>query len=246
MIWQLALQEWRRARSSLLFWLLLALGQLVVAWLVFAQVEGFARIGPQLTASGSRLSATDLVITPTLGSLVLLLLISVPLLAQGGFAGEQRSGRLALWLSAPVSSAQLVLGRTLGLYLCLLPVLLSTSATLAATGLGLELDWPRFSLGLAALLLFGLWLSTVMVTLSSLTEHPAAVLALGYGTLLFVWLLDSFVEPGTAVYWAALLPHLQPAFEGLLRSSDVVFFLSTGLAAFGVAVYRIALRRGEL
>jgi ABC-2 type transport system permease protein len=245
-IWQLARHEWRRARASLLFWLLLALGQLVVAWLVFAQIEGFARIGPQLAASGSRLSATDLVVAPTLGSLVLVLLISVPLMAQGGFAGEQRSGRLALWLSVPVSSAQLVMGRTLGLFLSVLPLLFSAAATLAATGLGIELDWPRLVLGLAALLLFGLWLSCVMVALSTLAEHPAAVLALGYGTLLFVWLLDSFVEPDTSLHWAALLPHLQPAFDGLLRSSDIMFFLSTGLAAIGFAVYRIARRRGEI
>lgn len=246
MIWRLARHEWRRTRATLLFWLLLAAGQLVIAWLIYAQIELYDRMAPQLTASGSRLGATDLIITPTFGSMVLLLLIAVPLLTQGGYAGESRSGRLSLWLGAPVSSVALVFSRIIGVFLATLPLLLSTSLTLGLTGIGIEVDWPRFFTGLGLLGLYALWLSCVTVSLSTLVDHPAAALAMSYGVLLFLWLLDEFVAAETGLYWLALLPHTESAFEGLLRSTDLVFFAVTGSAAIGLAIYRLATWRGEL
>ena len=83
MIADIALHEWRRLRAGLSFWLLLALTQLIVAWLAFAQLEAFAEIAPQLKAGAATLGATDLVVMPTLNSLLLLLLLLCPLLAMG-------------------------------------------------------------------------------------------------------------------------------------------------------------------
>lgn len=246
MIWQLAWHEWRRARAGLLFWLLLAITQLLIAWLLFAQLEAFARIAPQLDTSGTRLDVMDLVIAPTLGSLLLVMLFTTPLLAQGGFAGEQRSGRLPLWLSAPLGSTELVLGRITGVFLCSLPLLLSGALTLALIGLGIGLDWPRLALGIGMLMLFALWLSALVVGLSTLVDHPAAALAIAYSVVLFLWLLDSLLHADASWYWAALLPHLETAFRGLLRSTDIVFFVATGGAMAWLGIYRIARRRGDL
>lgn len=246
MIWTIALHEWRRLRAGLMYWLLLAFGQLTIAWLAFAQLEAFARIAPQLKAGGATLGVMDLVISPSLGSLVLIMLLAGPLLAMGGFAGEARNGRLALWLSAPASSRQLVLGKVAGLWLASLPLLLSGLLTLALFGLGITLDWPRFGLSSAVLLLMCLWLSSVVVLVSTLVDHPAAALTVSYGGLLLLWLLDSISDTTTPWHWLALLPHMEPGFRGLLRSQDLVFFLATGAAAVLLAVYRIARRRGEV
>jgi ABC-2 type transport system permease protein len=230
----------------MMFWVLLAFTQLIIAWLSFAQLQAFAEIAPQLKAGGSRLGAMDLVVMPTLNSLVLLLLLASPLLAMGSMAGEIRSGRIALWLSAPVSARQIVLGKALGLALASLPLLASSLATLAALGLGIELDGPRFALAAVWLLLFVLWLGCVNLFLSSLFDHPAAALAASYGVLLFLWLLDSLSGPTAPWHWWALLPHLEPALEGLWRSQDLAFFVATGLAALLLAAYAVARRRGEV
>ncbi len=246
MIWAIALHEWRRLRSSLLFWLLLAFAQLVIGWLTFAQLEAFAEIAPQIKASASTLGTMDLVITPTLNSLVLLLLLAIPLLAMGSLAGETRSGRMALWLSAPVSSSQIILGKTLGLWFASLPLLLSAALTLMALGLGVALDWPRCAAAFGGLVLFSLWLSCVAVLLSGLFDHPAAALAASYGVLLSLWLLDSLSEGTANWHWFALMPHLTPWFEGLVRSQDLAFFLGSGSAAVLAASFGIARRRGEI
>ena len=246
MIWRIAWHDWRRLAAGLMFWLLLAFGQLIIAWLAFAQLEAFATIAPQLKAGGSTLGVTDLVLVPTLNSLVLVLLLATPLLAMGGLAGEAHSGRLTLWLSAPASSSQIVGGKILGLWFATLPLLLSSIATLALFGLGMQIDWPRFMLASAYLALFCLWLSAIVVLLSALPDHPAAALALSYGVLLFLWLLDSISNADAPWHWLAFAAHLEPGFRGLLRSQDLVFFIASSLAASLLGTYLVARRRGEL
>lgn len=229
-----------------MYWLLLAAGQLIIAVLLFAQLEAFARIGPQLAAAGSQLSPTDLIIAPTLGTLLLVLLLCAPLMAQGGFAGEQHSGRLPLWLSSPVSTTRLFVGRTLGLFLSMLPLLMTTTLTLALTGLGIEIDARRLALAISMLLLCSLWLSALVIALSTLLDHPAAVLALSYTVVLCLWLLDSLATSGATPLWLALLPHIEPAISGLLRGQDLAYFLITGAALGLIGIYRLARRRGEV
>ncbi len=246
MIRAIARHEWRRLRAGMMFWLLLAFSQLILAWLAFAQLEAFAKIAPQLKATGSQLGATDLVIMPTFNTLVLVLLLGVPVLAMGSLASETHSGRMVLWLSSPASSSGIVIGKLLGLWLGTLPLLLSAALTLATFGLGIELDWPRFGLAVAGLLLFSLWLAAVALFVSGLFDHPAAALAATYGVLLFLWLLDSFSNAQAPWYWLALLPHIKPWLQGLLRSQDLLFFVPTGGAAALLATYAIARRRGEV
>jgi len=246
MIGVIALHEWRRLRAGMMFWVLLAFGQLIIAWLGFAQLEAFAKIAPQLKAAGSLLGVTDLVLVPTLNTLVLIMLLGMPLLAMGSLAGETHSGRISLWLSSPVSGSQIILGKILGLWLASMPLLLSACATLAALGLGIDFDWPRFLLAVAGMLLLSLWLGCIALFISGLFDHPAAALAASYGALLFLWLLDSLSGTGAPWYWLALLPHVEPWFQGLLRSQDIVFFVATGAVAAQLGVYSIARRRGEI
>ena len=246
MIWAIARHEWRRQRAGMVFWLLLGFGQLIIAWLFFMQLQVFAKITPQLKAAGSAIGAMDLVIVPTLNTLVMVLMLGTPLLAMGSLAGETRSGRIAVWLSAPVSGRQIVFGKSLGLCLGMLPLVLGGTLMLATLGLGVDLDWPRFVLAVGGLLLSSLWLGCITLLVSGLLDHPAAALAASYGILLFLWFLDSFIGPDAPWYWFALLPHIKPWFGGLLRTEDIAFFVGTGAAALLAATFLIARRRGEV
>jgi ABC-2 type transport system permease protein len=244
MTWAIAAHEWRRLRSGLGFWILLALTQLAIAWLAFAQLEALAGIAPRLKAANATIGATELVVMPTLNSLVLLLLLVGPLLAMGSLAGERRSGRIALWLSSPAGSGSIALGKTLGLWLGLLPLVATACATLALLGTGIALDVPRFLLAVAGLLLFSLWLSCITVWLSGLFDHPAAALAASYGLLLALWLLDSFAGGEARWETVALLPHIEPLLRGLLRGEDLLYFASTGAAAVLLTIHRLDRQRG--
>jgi len=246
LITAIAYQQWLHLRCGLLFWLLLGFGQLLIAWLAFAQFETFAEIAPQLKAAGSNLGATELVIVPTLNSLVLLLLVLVPLLAMGSLASESRSGRLEVWLTAPVHGYQVIVGKALGIWLASLPILAATLVTLVLLGLGIAIDWRLYVLAATGLIALALWLSCICLLFSTMLDHPAAALAASLGILVFLWLLDSFGEPGATWHRAALLPHVRPWLEGLLRSQDIAYFVVTGSAALLLATYLFDRRRGIL
>lgn len=246
MIRHIALHEWTRLTAGMLFWLQFGATQLLVAWLAFAQLEAFAAIAPQLQAAGSMLNATDLVIEPTLHSLVLILLIVMPLLAMGSLAGEVHSGRIGFWLAAPVSTRQIVLGKALGLWLCSLPLLFTTLSTMALLGLFIAVDWQAFLLATLGLLLLSLWLSSVTLMFSALFDHPAAALSAALGLLIFLWLLDSFGNDDPEWAGLALLPHVKPWLQGYLRSQDMVYFLVTGSACLLMTAFLLARRRGEI
>ena len=140
--------------------------------------------------------------------------------------------------------ASIVIGKVLGLWLGLLPLVLSGCLTLALLGLGVELDLPRLAVTVGGLLLISLWLAAIAVLLSALFDHPAAALAASYGVLLFVWLLDSLSGSDAAWHAWALMPHVEPLLLGLLRSQDLLYFLSTGVAAVLITIQLIDRRRG--
>jgi ABC-2 type transport system permease protein len=247
MIAAIARHEFHRLRTGLLFWLLLGIGQGIVAWLAFAQFEAFAAIAPGLRTAGTGLDATSLVIVPTLNSLVLWLVVAVPSLAMGSLAGERRSGRIEAWFSAPLRMHQVAAGKVLGVWLATLPVLASCLLTLALFGLGITVDWTLFLLAVAGLVLLALWMSALGVLCSAGFDHPAAALVTALGILLFLWLLDTLVtDASSGLLRLALLPHAQPWLGGLLRLQDIAYFVVSGGAVFLLTVYTLARRRGEL
>ncbi len=148
MIGQLLRHELRLRLLTPTWWLLTAATWLICAWLLFAQLQVYQVILPQLTASGSNLGVNDLLIAPTLNTLAMLLLIGIPLLGMSAIAGERRSGRLPLLLAAPLSLPQLLLGKWLGILLPGALIAAGILGMLASLALGMQLDWPRLAVAL--------------------------------------------------------------------------------------------------
>lgn len=237
----------REVRARLLsptFWLLFAGGWVICAWMLFAQLQVYEQILPQLVASDVPLGVNDLLVTPTLNTLALLLLFIVPPLGMGSLAAEQRSGRLQMLLATPLSTAQLLIGKWLGI---LLPTLLIVSGLLlipASLALGAHLQWDRLAVALLALCLHAALLSAITLLCSSLTRQPATALASALLSAGFLWLMDTFARAEVSWRWLALAPHLDPGLRGTLRSDDIGYFLLlTGAALVATAI--VLLRQRE-
>ena len=169
------------------------------------------------------------VIQPFVSTLGLLLVLFMPVVTMRVLSEEQGGGAMALLLSSPVSSAQVVIGKWLGLWAFfggLLGVgLLYVPATLFFFG-----DPPLASLLTAALgvaLLTGLG-SALGVMAASLSSSQILAAVVSWATLMGLWILsflassDSVLQPvGQMV---GLMVHLEPFGEGLVRSNDLVWF----------------------
>ncbi|WP_275097372.1 ABC transporter permease [Sedimenticola hydrogenitrophicus] len=245
MIRAVAGRELRALFLSPLAWSLLGVAMIILAWLFLVQIESFMQLQPKLIAGASELGVTDLVVAPLFDSGAMVLLLLTPLLTMRLLSEEQRSGTIRLLFSAPISTAQIVLGKYLAMLgvfglLLLLIALLPLSLLLGGT-----LDLGRLA---ATLLGMGLLLacySAIGLFLSSLTEQPAVAAISSYGLLLFLWIVNlSGSDDRSGLFeWLSLTSHYRPFLDGVVRSGDLAYFLLLIIASLLMAIHHLESRR---
>jgi len=243
MILAIARQELTRLFYSPLAWVLLAAQQLILAWIFLRVLERFSGLEAAQRTAG----LTQELTLNLFGFASALALFSVPLLTMRLFSEELRSGSFTLLASAPVSMAGILFGKLLGLagmlaLLTALPLLLSLSL----------LPWSPLDTGLLFAASLGLGLAmlsfaAVGLFCSALTTQPAAAAAAAYGILLLLSVANQsgvYVEAGTPVLgWLAWNEHILPFLLGLVRSSDLAYFLILSGLFLALALQQLERRR---
>lgn len=229
MILTIAGRELRSLFLSSLAWSLLAVMQFILAWLFLIQVENFTRIQSRLVSMENAPGLTDLIVVPLFGNVAIITLLLIPLLSMRLISEELRSGTFSLLLSAPVSITRIVLGKYLGL-LAMLATVLSISAVMALSLLaGGELDLGRLAAGLLGLGLLLAAAAAIGLYLSTLSPQPVVTAVSSYGLLLFLWLINMAAGSdgkGSELFaWIAMPTHFDRLLSGLVRSSDLIYFL---------------------
>jgi len=243
MILTIAARELRSLFLSPLAWSLLAVMQFILAWLFLVQLENFALIQPRLASMENAPGVTDLIVVPLFSNVAILTLLLIPLLSMRLISEELRSGTFALLLSAPVSISRIVLGKYLGL-LGMLGIILLMSSVMALSLLaGGVLDVGRLVAGLLGLGLVMAAAAAVGLYMSTLSAQPGVAAVGSYGLLLFLWLINLAAGAegkGSALFaWIAMPTHFDHMLSGLVRSSDLIYFiLCIGLCLI-LAVRRI-------
>ncbi|MCF6353995.1 MAG: ABC transporter permease subunit [Candidatus Polarisedimenticolaceae bacterium] len=229
MILTIAGRELRSLFLSPLAWNLLAVMQFILAWLFLVQMENFTRLQSRLLRLENAPGLTDLIVVPLLGNVAIITLLLIPLLSMRLISEELRSGTFSLLCSAPISIYQIVLGKYLGL-LAMLGVILSMGAVMALSLLsGGELDLGRLAAGLLGLGLVLAAAAAIGLYLSTLSPQPVVAAVGSYGLLLFLWLINLAAGAegkGSALFaWMAMPTHFDRLLSGLVRSSDLIYFL---------------------
>ena len=237
----------RRELASLLYsplaWVLLAAQQLMLAWVFLRVLERFSGLEAAQRSAG----LTQELTLNLFGFAAALALFSVPLLTMRLFSEELRSGSFTLLASAPISPAQILFGKLLGLAgmlaaLTTLPLLLSLSL----------LPWSPLDSGLllAATLGLGLTMLTfaaIGLFCSALTSQPAAAAAAAYGILLLLSVANqsgAYADAATpTLSWLAWNEHFLPFLLGLVRTSDLAYFLILSGLFLALALHRLEQRR---
>jgi ABC-2 type transport system permease protein len=175
------------------------------------------------------------VIDPLLHDLSIVLLIVMPALTMRVFAEEKRTGTYELLLTAPVRTAEIVVGKFLA------------SAAFILIMVGLAWIFPLILIvfgnpeigvmfaGYLGLALLALAFASVGLFTSSLTQNQiiAATSSFGLLILLYVisWVGATGTTAGAILKYLSLPDHFSTMTRGVIDTSDLVFFLSVILVA---------------
>jgi ABC-2 type transport system permease protein len=224
MIRTIAAKELRSLFVSPLAWVLLAVLQVVMAWIFLLRLDAFMELQPRLAQLANAPGATELIVAATFSAAAMILMMAVPLLSMRLIAEERRNRTMSLLMSAPVSMTQIVLGKFAGLVAFLLvPVILLASMGMTL-GLGTQVDFGLIATNALGLALLVATFAAVGLFASSLTRQPVAAAVLALGLLLGSWLASMATPDPTSVLQMISVTRRFESFNaGMIDSSDVVW-----------------------
>ncbi len=229
MIFTIALRELKSLFLSPLAWALLAVMQLILAYLFLSQLDTYMYWQPQLAGMEGAPGVTEIIITPLLKTAGFLILWVAPAMTMRVFSDEQRNGTLPLLFSAPLSMTEIVLGKFLGIFLFFLILLVMLLAMPLSLYAGASLDSGKLAAGAVGLMLLLAAFSAIGVFMSSLTEQPVIAAISTFGLLLLLWIIDwsgTEREDVSGLFsYLSMQTHLESFMNGLFSSTDVIYYL---------------------
>jgi ABC-2 type transport system permease protein len=223
MAFRIAWRELRNLFLSPLAWCVLAVVQLILAWMFLASVEGF-RGNPAGVAG-----VTDTVAAGLYSVSTIVMLLVIPLLTMRLVSEERRSGSLTLLLSAPVRMSEIVLGKYLGLLAFLAIMVGMITLMPLSLAMGTHLDYGKLAADVLGLLLLVGAFAAAGLYMSTLTRQPVVAAISTFGLLLFLWVVN-WLSQGDARYsavlhYVSLIDHYGSLLRGSFDSSDVIYYL---------------------
>lgn len=226
MIFTIGVRELKSLFLSPLAWSILAVVQLILAYLFLGRVELFQMYQSQLMAMDGAPGVTEIVMPDLLGNAAIILLLVVPLLTMRLVAEERRNRTLALLFSAPLSMTEIVLGKFLGVLLFLLALLVLIALMPLSLLAGAGLDFGLLASGFLGLALLLASFTAVGLFMSTLTQYTTVAAISTFGALLLFWILDWSGQGFNGGNWLAYLSlfnHYKPFLDGIFDSGDAVY-----------------------
>ncbi len=229
MIVTIALRELKSLFLSPLAWAILAVLQLIMAYLFLSQLETFLGLQSRLAGVEGAPGVTDIVVAPLLQTIGFVMLLITPVLTMRVFSDEKRNRTLTLLLSAPVSITDIVLGKFFGVLVFLLLLLLMLAAMPLSLYAGTTLDGGKLLAGLLGLVLLFSAFAAIGLYMSSLTEQPVIAAVTSFGLLLLLWIIDwsggTGAEASGLFRYLSLQAHLESFLKGIFSTADLVYYL---------------------
>ncbi len=191
-----------------------------------------------------RMNLTDMVASPLVLNMGVILIFVVPFLTMRLLAEERRQKTMELLMTAPIRSGEIVLGKYLAA-LCVLLVVVAITAVFPAllaswgtgSGGGSAVEWQTVGAALAGLFLCGAGFVAVGLFVSALTESQVVAALITFLVLLLTWVVGWKAAEAEGV-WQEVIAHLSSVqhlvsfARGVVAVEDLVYFLS--LAVIGL------------
>lgn len=247
MIVTIALREFRNLFLSPLAWVVLAVTQAILAWMMFVQIDLFFSLQDQLATMPNAPGVTDLVVAPILEIASIILLMITPLMTMRLLSEEKRNGTISLLLSAPVSATEIIVGKYLSIVLFMLVFVGMIALMPLSLYMGTTLDSGKLAAGLLGLLLLLSAFSAAGLFMSSLTASPVVAAVSTFGLLLLLWIIDSNAggddAQDTVLTYLSLLQHFSPLLRGIVDSRDLAYFALFILGFLALSIRQLDAQR---
>ncbi|GAB4290548.1 MAG: hypothetical protein Kow0083_03520 [Methylophaga sp.] len=226
-MFNIARNELHRLFLSPLAWVMLALTQLLLAYLFLTHIDYFSNIQARISAIPGAPGVTEMIAMPLISNAAIIILLISPLLTMRSIAEERRNETLPLLASAPLSMSQIVFGKYLGnlgffIILALLTLLMILSLTVGTT-----LDYYLLGAGMLGLLLLIASFIAIGIYISSLTRQPSIAAVSTFAILFLLWIIDwagNSAGDYSVLSWLSLLNHFEPMTRGQINTQDLSFF----------------------
>lgn len=229
MITSIAFREFKSLFLSPLAWSILAILQFILGYLFLTQIETFVAFQARLANIENAPGMTDIIVLPLFSNAAIILLLVTPILTMRLICEERRNKTLSLLLSAPISTAEIILGKYFGILSMLMLIVMLICFMPLSLLLGGELDLGKFSCNILALTLLVASFSALGLYMSCISSHPTVSAISSFGLLLLLWILDWSAgmeqQKSEILHYLSLLKHFQSIQSGLLNTVDVGYFL---------------------
>lgn len=244
MIFTIAWRELRTLFLSPLAWSILAVVQLILAYLFLSQLDTYMSLQSQLLGMPGAPGVTEIVVAPIFGNATIVLLLVVPMLTMRLISEERRAQTMALLFSAPLSMSEIVIGKFLGVMGFLLIMVAMLSLMPLSLLLGGTLDFGLLASALLGLLLLLSCFAAVGLFMSTLTDQPTVAAISSFGVLLMLWIVDwagsgSTGQVSELFAYISILRHFESLLRGVFDSSDVIYYLLFVTFFIGLSIRRL-------
>jgi ABC-2 type transport system permease protein len=232
-IWTVTRRDLRAYFTSPIAYIVIAGFTLIMGWMFVNTVNYFVTQSQayQQFNPGKGISVTDGIIRPLYGNMNVIFLFLTPFITMRLFAEERKNNTIELLMTSPLTLWEIILGKFLSAFL-LVAVMISVTLTYPAMLSTLTTPdfGPIFSSILGTLLLTSCYLS-VGILFSAMTENQIVAGALTFSACLFFWLVNWAAQSAGPVFgevltYLSLIAHFNNLSQGLISSSDIVFYLS--------------------
>ncbi|WP_372522961.1 ABC transporter permease subunit [Sulfuricaulis sp.] len=242
MIFTIGLRELKSLFLSPLAWSILAVVQLILAYLFLGRIEIIQMYQAQLMAMDGAPGVTEIILPDLLGNAAIILLLVVPLLTMRLVAEERRNRTLSLLFSAPLSMTEIVLGKYLGILLFLLVLLVLIALMPLSLLAGARLDFGLLAASFLGLALLLAGFAAVGLFMSTLTQYTTVAAISTFGALLLFWILDWSGQGFAGGNWLAYLSlfnHYKPFLDGIFDSADAVYHVLLITTFLVLSIHRL-------
>src|SRR5580765_8568401 len=231
-------KELRGYFSSPIAYVVIGLFALIFGWFFYVPLSFFNRQSMQMSMGmGGTLNINQMLIAPMLTNAGVVILFLMPMITMRTYSEEKRSGTMELLLTSPLTDAQIILGKflgVLGLYAAILGITLFHIAILFIYG---SPAWKPVVTGYLGLFLMGASFLSVGLLISSLTKNQIVAGIATFSVVLMLWVINwmgSFVGPTTQAVLShlSITDHLDDFARGVLDTKHLVYYLS--FIAFGL------------